>query len=99
MVGIRLECDDWSTFSEFSRTKLRLQGGDKSPHSKVMTKYLIVAGCLIITLAAVLTAQTRYNEPPRDLSGQWRFLLDRSDSGVNQKWFSKPLPEIGRAHV
>ncbi|HEU5396903.1 MAG TPA: hypothetical protein VFV81_07035, partial [Verrucomicrobiae bacterium] len=28
-----------------------------------------------------------------DLSGQWRFALDRNDAGTNQAWFSKNLPD------
>ena len=26
------------------------------------------------------------------LAGKWRFQLDRSDSGIEQKWFARPLP-------
>src|SRR5206468_11541086 len=39
-----------------------------------------------------LSAQPPYLERPRDLSAYWSFALDRSDSGVNQKWFSTRLP-------
>ena len=27
------------------------------------------------------------------LAGQWRFALDRKDAGVNEKWFTKNLPD------
>lgn len=29
----------------------------------------------------------------RDLSGQWRFALDRDDEGVNQAWFARDLKD------
>src|SRR5690349_10590940 len=38
-----------------------------------------------------LSAQNYYPEPRRDLSGYWNFELDRTDSGVDQKWFSRRL--------
>jgi hypothetical protein len=28
-----------------------------------------------------------------DLSGQWRFAIDRNDSGIAEKWFTKPLSD------
>ena len=28
-----------------------------------------------------------------DLSGQWRFAIDRNNVGVNQKWYNKTMPE------
>jgi beta-galactosidase len=50
--------------------------------------------CWILFLAGLTmisaSAQT-YQEPPRDLSGYWRFQLDRNDSGENQKWFASNI--------
>jgi len=48
--------------------------------------FFIVATSLLTT-----PAQSYYPERPRDLSGYWRFQLDRTDSGVNQKWFAGNL--------
>src|SRR6185369_5327087 len=33
---------------------------------------------------------------PQDLSGVWRFVLDRNDEGVNQQWFTVRLPQFIR---
>ena len=33
---------------------------------------------------------------PQDLSGLWRFALDRNDEGVNQQWFNVRLPQFIR---
>ena len=30
---------------------------------------------------------------PVDLAGQWRFAMDRSDVGVNERWFSRNLSD------
>jgi len=38
-----------------------------------------------------LSAQNYNPEPRRDLSGYWSFELDHTDSGVDQKWFSRRL--------
>ena len=45
-----------------------------------------------LMLAGSTSAQPAYSERPTDLSGQWRFMLDRTDSGVNQQWFGRDLP-------
>lgn len=51
--------------------------------------------CLGLLMAGATAAQTSYSESPRDLSGFWRFYLDRTDSGVNQKLFSaRTLPQF-----
>src|SRR5215510_9255082 len=57
-----------------------------------MSKRILVIVLLSIGLAGRLYAQG-FTEPPRDLSGQWRFSLDRTDSGINQKWFARTLPD------
>lgn len=44
-----------------------------------------------LLLAANLAAQPLTGERPTDLAGYWRFSLDRTDSGVNQLWFNRPL--------
>ena len=43
-----------------------------------------------------VSAQTQPYDRQRDLSGFWRFALDRTDSGVNQKWFIANLPGLIR---
>lgn len=54
---------------------------------------LIACAICLFALAKVQVApaQNYLQERPRDLSGYWNFELDRSDSGVNQKWFSRQL--------
>jgi len=46
-----------------------------------------------VSFVGSLTAQISTTERPRDLSGVWRFSLDQSDSGIDQKWFSRSLPQ------
>jgi beta-galactosidase len=59
------------------------------------TTLLIVAAVLFaMTLTGTPVAQTGFGERPRDLSGYWRFALDRTDSGVGQKWFTRYFPEL-----
>ena len=48
---------------------------------------------LMITLAAGLSAQSGVMERPLNLSGFWRFSLDRTDVGINQQWFNANLPQ------
>jgi len=50
--------------------------------------------CILLALGSAsltLSAQSYYPERPRDLSGYWHYQLDRTDSGVNQKWFANNL--------
>jgi len=48
--------------------------------------FLIV--CLLTTAGDFLKAAESL-----PLAGAWRFALDRNDAGINEKWFSKDLPE------
>src|SRR5215510_11765435 len=41
--------------------------------------------------ARTVPAQNLYPERSQDLSGQWFFELDRTDSGVDQKWFTRSM--------
>jgi hypothetical protein len=47
----------------------------------------IAAALLLLTTAASHAADTR------DLSGQWRFAIDRSDEGVAKRWYAGALPD------
>lgn len=53
--------------------------------------FVLAIAFLAPVFAPSLFAQTYYPEPRRDLSGFWAFELDRTDSGVEQKWFSRRL--------
>ncbi|MGV7210853.1 discoidin domain-containing protein [Oxalobacteraceae bacterium A2-2] len=46
---------------------------------------------LTLTLAAACLAATAWAADTRDLSGQWRFAIDRTDEGVQQAWFTRTL--------
>lgn len=49
---------------------------------------LLLSVCLLPARAQVQPHVTI----PQDLSGLWRFVLDRNDEGVNQQWYSVRLP-------
>jgi beta-galactosidase len=48
---------------------------------------------LLFAFAVGVSAQP-YIEPFRDLRGNWRFYLDRTDSGVNSQVWTRLLPEL-----
>jgi hypothetical protein len=47
---------------------------------------------LMAAVAAMLCFAAPADAAVRDLSGQWRFSLDRSDEGVTQAWYGRSLP-------
>ncbi|HET6976410.1 MAG TPA: discoidin domain-containing protein [Pyrinomonadaceae bacterium] len=49
---------------------------------------------LIVWLVPVRAQVQPHVSVPQDLSGQWRFALDRFDEGVTQQWFSRRFPEF-----
>jgi hypothetical protein len=51
---------------------------------------LLTALTIGLLFSGVSLAQNQYVDR-RDLSGFWRFALDQTDSGVNQKFFATPL--------
>src|SRR5512138_1330727 len=64
----------------------------RSSQERIAPALIACAICLFaLTKVQVAPAQNYLQERPRDLSGYWNFELDRSDSGVNQKWFSRQL--------
>jgi len=65
---------------------------------KVSLRVIVVALIVVAGLAPAefSVATSQYAQRPLDLSGMWRFALDRTDAGVNQLWFSRPLPGIIR---
>jgi hypothetical protein len=46
--------------------------------------------------AGNLAAQSGVSERPLDLSGYWRFALDRNDVGLTEQWFGKDLRDYIR---
>src|ERR1017187_6275321 len=40
-----------------------------------------------------LTASYSHCQPAISLAGQWRFALDRADTGIGENWFSRALPD------
>ena len=89
MVGILWERGDLF-FKLLQTTDHKAVTNNRTP--KAMSKRILVILLLSISLAGSLYAQG-FTERPRDLSGQWRFSLDRTDSGINQKWFARTLPD------
>ena len=45
---------------------------------------------LLLTTATILHAA---KDQPLSLAGTWRFELDRADAGVNERWFTRALPD------
>ncbi|MCL4178353.1 MAG: discoidin domain-containing protein [Verrucomicrobia bacterium] len=45
---------------------------------------------LLLTTATILHAA---KDQPISLAGTWRFELDRANSGVNERWFTRALPD------
>ena len=49
---------------------------------------------MALILAAILTFPSSGQEKPvLDLSGEWRFALDRSNSGLDKNWFNQSLSD------
>ena len=59
----------------------------KTIHVLALTAVVI----LLFASSTQLSGQSYYQDRPRSLSGYWSFELDRSDSGVDQKWFTRRL--------
>ena len=45
-------------------------------------------------LLLLLTATVAVQAQRMDLSGEWRFAIDRQDVGVSQQWYSSPLSDV-----
>lgn len=55
---------------------------------------LLLLGIVLVLVCSPANsayAQSYYQDRPRPLGGYWSFELDRSDSGVDQKWFTRRL--------
>ncbi len=48
---------------------------------------------IILSIFAVYTANLTGQKSTIDLSGKWRFALDASDRGMQEKWFQKNLTD------
>ena len=59
------------------------------PRVRVISITLVLIVCLLPARAQVQPHVTT----PQDLSGLWRFALDRFDEGVNEKWFTVRLQQ------
>ena len=46
-----------------------------------------------LVLASIFQIKAQKSEQIIDLSGEWRFAIDRNDKGVSEAWFSKILTE------
>ena len=47
----------------------------------------------ILAIALLFVANFAHALAPLDLSGEWRFALDRADEGVSQQWFNQQLQD------
>jgi beta-galactosidase len=55
---------------------------------------IVVIGLLVIICLLPARAQVQpHVTVPQNLTGMWRFALDRNDEGVTQQWFSVRLPQ------
>lgn len=57
----------------------------------MLLKVISITLLLIICLSPVRAQTQPHPTVPQDLSGLWRFGLDRNDEGINQQWFSTRL--------
>ena len=48
---------------------------------------------IILSIFAVYTANLTGQKNTIDLSGKWKFALDASDRGMQEKWFQKNLTD------
>jgi beta-galactosidase len=48
---------------------------------------------IAVLLALCLVAKVSFADEIIPLAGEWRFALDRTDAGTNEKWFAKNLPD------
>jgi len=46
-----------------------------------------------LAIIACLAARALFAEETLSLSGQWRFALDRQDTGIRENWFARILPD------
>ncbi len=68
---------------------------------KYLLKIAIIATVLYIAMATApkpvvaqgLATDTAKSKQSLDLSGQWRFEMDRGDDGIKEKWFNRNLPD------
>jgi beta-galactosidase len=57
-------------------------------HNKLCLQTVVLF--LVVCYASIASAQ---QNTTLNLSGQWRFALDRADAGVGEHWFNRDLPE------
>lgn len=50
-------------------------------------------GCCVALALSVGVANRVHAEQVRDLSGEWRFAIDRRDEGIGQAWFDRRLAD------
>jgi len=65
-----------------------MDSGGKTAYSSMKMKIMVLLGCVA---AGFVFADDAF-----DLSGTWRFQLDRNDEGVSGQWFSKTLEQTVR---
>ena len=63
-----------------------------------MHNYFSICRLLLFFLSISLTSLSQKNndknQPVIDLSGKWRFAIDRDDKGVAEKWFNNALSDV-----
>ena len=61
-------------------------------------RFLVLTGATAAhaALYAAPTLPTPARAGAQSLAGEWRFSLDREDSGVKESWFSRELPDTAR---
>jgi hypothetical protein len=52
------------------------------PHDKI--RIVFIASCLVV-VALIVTTAAAQKQPAIDLSGEWRFALDRAGEGLSGK--------------
>lgn len=64
----------------------------QAPMNSSQHKYSTVA-ILFLILANSLAAAQPIEKQSRSLAGEWRFEMDRTDSGLRDRWFTRPLAD------
>ena len=58
---------------------------------------------MFLTLVTVAVASASFAQNPApstaDLSGTWRFVLDRSDAGLDARWFAEQLSGVDTVKI
>jgi hypothetical protein len=65
----------------------------REKHGPISRSLIFICAAFLGAFPLRAQAQSAANDRSIDLSGEWRFSLDRSNSGVDDKWFTRNLTD------